>query len=245
MKRIALLAIFSGLLMTSCVKKSTPVPDNSDLTIHFSSVADSKPVVNGALNYTNAAGNKYSITLLKYYVTNVVLVKEDNTEYKLNNYDLIDAFDPGPFSTVEASGVPNGHYNTIRFYLGVDKSRNHTGAQDGDLDPMYNMIWTWSTGYLFMKHEGNFINAAGDTTTMQYHLGTDSALSIIEIPISLDLEGSAKKLKLQFDLNKMYNSPVINFNDGAIHHSTLASDAPWIAAMVANSGDAFTYLGQE
>ena len=149
--------IILGLLVlasvTSCKKNPAPATEG-DLTIKFNTVADGKEVKAGVFDYVNAAGNRYSISLLKYYVTNVVLVADDNTEYKLNNYDLIDAFSPTLFSTIESKNVPFAKYTKMKFLLGIDKDRNHSGAQDGDLDPMHNMIWTWSTGYLFLKHEG-------------------------------------------------------------------------------------------
>ena len=103
---------------------------------------------------------------------------------------------------------------SMRFNLGIDSARNHTGAQDGDLDPMYNMIWTWSTGYLFMKHEGKFINTIGDTTDLQFHLGTDLAFSTINVPINMTVSGVDKTLNIEFDLNSMYDSPAIDFNAG-------------------------------
>jgi hypothetical protein len=246
MKKILFSVLALSLAFASCKKNTKQTdPTSGALSIRFSNEADGKPVVYNQFNYTNEAGNLYSISLLKYYVTNVVLVKDDNSEVKLGNYDLMDAFDLNNFSTVEAADIPFGDYTKLRFFLGVDKARNHSGAQDGDLDPIHNMIWTWSTGYLFMKHEGQFINNIGDTVDIQYHLGTDNALSTVEIPITLNMDKTSKKLNIQFDLNKMYNSPAIDFNSGNIHHSTLASDSVWITQMIANTADAFSFLSQE
>lgn len=230
----------SLLLLASCKKQIAK--NEGPLSIKFNNECNGQAITYGQLNYANAAGNQYSIKLLKYFVTNVVLVKDDNSEVKLNNYDLIDAFSPTNFSTVEASAIPYGHYKTMRFYLGIDKDRNHSGAQDGDLDPVYNMIWTWSTGYLFMKHEGNFVNTNGDTVAMEFHLGTDAALSAVEVPIDLTMREGVKKLNIAFDLNKMYNNPTIDFNTQPIRHSTDANDATWISQMKSNTDDAFRFV---
>ncbi|MGI9191389.1 MAG: MbnP family protein [Chitinophagaceae bacterium] len=241
MKSIAYLCLSAGLLfMASCKKQIAK--SEGPLSIKFNNECAGQPISYGQLNYANAAGNQYSIKLLKYYVSNVVLVKDDNSEVKLNNYDLMDAFSPAKFSTVEATAVPYGHYKIMRFYLGIDKDRNHSGAQDGDLDPLYNMIWTWSTGYLFMKHEGNFINTLGDTVAMEFHLGTDIALSSVEIPIDMTMRDGVKQLNIAFDLNKMYNNPTIDFNTQPIRHSTDANDATWIDQMKANTIDAFRFV---
>ena len=241
MKNVVFLAIML-LFAVSCKKNSNnTVSESAAVTIKFHNTVAGQPVEYGKYNYTNASGNIYSISLLKYYVTSVVLTTDDNVEFKLNNYDLIDAFDAANFSTINAGVLPNAVYKSMRFNLGIDSARNHTGAQDGDLDPMYNMIWTWSTGYLFMKHEGKFINTIGDTTDLQFHLGTDLAFSTINVPINMTVSGVDKTLNIEFDLNSMYDSPAIDFNAGNIHHSTLVTDKPWINAMLINAQDAFKF----
>lgn len=243
MKKIFLF-IVAMLFLFACNKnKTTPVPVNAAVTITFQNKINGQPVENGKYKYTNAAGNLYTVSLLKYYVSNAILTNDENVEVKLNNYDLIDAFNTGSFSTIEGKAIPNGTYKSLRFNVGIDSIRNHTGAQDGDLDPMHNMIWTWNTGYLFLKHEGKFINAIGDTTNLQYHLGTDLAYTAVSIPINMVVNGTAKNLKIDFDLNKMYDSPVIDFNSGNIRHSTAIGDKGWISSMVINAQDAFTFAG--
>ncbi len=245
MKNISLL-IFCACVLLSCEKnKKAVIPEGADITIHFTNKVAGQAIENGKYAYTNAAGNIYSISLLKYYISHVVLITSDQTEVKLNNYDLIDAFDPANFSNIVAKSLPNATYTSIRFSLGVDSLSNHSGAQDGDLDPVYNMIWNWNTGYIFFKHEGKFINNLGDTTDLQYHLGTDLAYTVISVPIQLTVDGTAKTLNMAFDVNKMYNAPVIDFNNGNIHHSTLAADKPWINDMVSNAQQAFTFLNVE
>lgn len=240
MKRTYALIALALFGLTAC-KKQIAVTE-APLSIRFKTTCQDQPIVYGQFNYVNGAGNQYSINLLKYFVTNVVLIREDSTEFPLKNYDLMDAFNTTNFSTIEAPAVPYGKYTRMRFYMGVDKDRNHSGAQDGDLDPIHNMIWTWATGYLFMKHEGNFINNNGDTVAMEFHLGTDAALPSVEIPIDLTMRDGVKRMTIGFDLNKMYNNPIINFNTQPIRHSTAANDAAWIAQMRANTDDAFTFV---
>ncbi|GBL36260.1 hypothetical protein EMGBS15_18550 [Filimonas sp.] len=247
MKALSILFISTVVLLCgSCKQPKSPVPSGTtgDVTIHFINQAGGAAIAPGALLYTNTSGNTYSVDILKYYVSQVVLVKEDGAEFKLNNYDLIDAFDVN-FSNIIATKVPNGNYTSMKFIMGVDSARNHTGAQDGDLDPANNMIWTWSTGYIFFKHEGTYKNAADSNKVLQFHLGTDKALSTLQIPIALTVSGSNKTMNIVFELNKMYNSPSIDFNIDNIHMSTSAADDTWIANMVSNSVDAFTFKNVE
>ncbi len=247
MKSSSILFLFGVLLFAgSCKQPVKPVPlsPTGNVTINFLNQVNGAGIVQGVMSHTNTSGNIYSVDLLKYYISNTILVKDDGTEFKLNNYDLIDAFDAN-FSNVIAANVPNGHYTSMKFMMGVDSARNHTGAQDGDLDPAYNMIWTWSTGYIFFKHEGTFKNAADSNQVLQFHLGTDKGLSTMQIPIALTVEGNNRNMNIVFDLNKMYNSPAIEFNADNFHMSSVASDDPWIANMVANTNDVFSFKNVE
>lgn len=237
MKKIFFLLITISIISFACKKKSK----DGNVSIVFKNTVDGQPIEKDKLIYTNIAGNKYSVSLLKYFVTNVVLVQEDGTEYKLNNYDLIDEFDKEMFSKIEAGNIPGAHYTKLKFYVGVDKLRNHEGAQDGDLDPLYNMIWSWNTGYIFLKHEGQIITPIGDTAVMQYHIATDDALRQIEVPIDMTVKGSDMLLNIQFDLNKIYNAPEIDINEKLIMHSG-ANDRNIMNAVADNFNDAFTFV---
>ena len=247
MKTIFSISIVSILLVFgNCTRPDKKVPypasEVANVSIKFINQIAGNPIVQSTTYYTNAAGNEFNVDLLKYYVTNVVLVNKNGTEVSLKNYDLIDAFNSA-FSTVEATNIPNGEYTSMRFKLGVDKDRNHSGAQDGDLDPMYNMIWSWATGYIFFKHEGYFKDSNGVTVGLALHLGTDSALADVTVPIDLKVEGYARNMDIIFDLNKMYNSPKIDFDTDNNRMSTRAEDAPWIVNMVQNTNDAFLFGG--
>ncbi len=244
--KVFLFVLMVPILFFSCQKKNDKMgtASSAPVSIYFQNNIGGAPIVKNQYNYTNAAGNLYTVSLLKYYVTNAVLTKDDNTEIVLKNYDLIDAFDP-TFSSIEIASLPNGNYKSMRFFLGVDVDSNHTLSHTGDLDAINGMIWSWSTGYIFFKHEGSYIKTMQDTGSLQYHLGTDAALATINIPITLHVEGNAKKLNISFDLNKMYLNPVIDFNDNDVHQSTLPSDSKWISDMNTNSISAFSFVSEE
>ena len=52
-------------------------------------------------------------------------------------------------------------------------------------------------------------------------------------------------MNIIFDLNKMYNSPMLDFNLGNIYMSDGASDTKWISDMVNNTNDAFSFKNVE
>ena len=51
--------------------------------------------------------------------------------------------------------LPEGDYTELQFLLGVDSLHNVSGAQTDDLDPAKDMFWTWNSGYVMAKMEGN------------------------------------------------------------------------------------------
>lgn len=233
----------ASLLLFAACKKSDSVPPNARLKIHFSNEANGQPIVLGTGNYVNAAGNHYNVDLLKYYISNVILVRADSTEYTLRNYDLVNAAVPES-ETVILDSVVNGDYIGIKFYMGVDQTRNHTGAQDGALDPINGMIWTWNTGYIFFKHEGNFTDSNGTTRPLTLHFGTDLALTQAQIAIpKLSINGADRTLSLKLNLDSVYAAVArIDFNTDNNRQSTSLSDRPWLMNMNYNFTRSFQYV---
>lgn len=239
------LGLIGSMLLNSCRTIVDPpepvVPAYASMKIKVSNEVSGQPASLGPMNFKNAAGNDYSVDLLKYYLSNFTLIRKDKSELKLNQYVLINADDPSTWN-FSIDSVLNGDYESLRFYVGVDSARNHTGAQDGALDPVNGMIWTWKTGYIFFKHEGNFKDDTGATRHLVYHLGTDMALPAVTIPLDMKMNGANLGYTLHFDLNKLYNAAggVINFNDENVRMSDPANDIFWMVQMQKNFREAFT-----
>lgn len=240
--------IYFFLLLTvlsACDRKiiEPPVAQEASLSLRIVNKVGLDTLVLGEMKYTNAAGNQYQVDMLKYYISNIVLVKEDGTEWKAGNHDLIDA-EIDSSANIVLKKIPNGTYKKMRFFVGVDSLHNHTGAQEGDLNPIYGMIWTWNTGYIFFKHEGYFKDNVGALKPLTYHFGTDKALTTVEVPFTgneLTILGEDRKVSLNFDLNSTYDSPnVVNFINNNNHQSTSSFDDRWIDDLKANFADAFS-----
>ncbi len=199
---------------------------------------DGQPIETGALNYTNDAGNVYSVTMLKYYISNLTFINSNGTEFKAPNYELINIDSAN--SKTFAVNVPFGDYNALRFYMGVDSIKNFSGAQAGELDPIYGMLWDWSTGYLFFKHEGEFIDSTGVVQPLSYHYGTIGGLITHELNMTLPVSTTPKIITITLNLNKIYRAPnVVDFNGNNIH-----SGVPgWIQTMKENFPGSFELTG--
>lgn len=117
------------------------------------------PLTNDTLNFVT----------FKYYISNIRLKKADGSWWtQPNSYFLLDLSN-GTSPSVSLSGVPKGEYTDIEYVLGVDSTRNVSGAQDGALAPSLGMFWSWNSGYIMLKAEGTSPNAGMGSFT--YHLG--------------------------------------------------------------------------
>lgn len=57
----------------------------------------------------------------------------------------------------------------VKFGIGIDSVINTSGAFGGNLDPTNDVYWSWQSGYINMKLEGEII--APRLRKFEYHLG--------------------------------------------------------------------------
>jgi hypothetical protein len=237
------------MVIASCGGKDPVVQPDPEATVLFSisNTVKGGPISRSTSSHTNAAGNTYKIDLLKYYVTNITLVDDKGMETNYKNYNLIDAFDVNSTAFLLPQKVVNGNYRKLVFYVGVDQERNHSGAQEGALSASNGMLWTWTFGYIFYKLEG-YYTSPSTTTAAPYrnHLGTDSALTRIEIPILMDVKGVDRKINLNFDIDKVMGDASNKIDlDVDKNRQSDPGDEVWMAKMETNISGAFAITGIE
>jgi len=137
--------------------------------------------------YTNKLGEPFSVNRFKYYVSHIVLT--DNTgkqQAYINDYFLVDEADSTSRKIMLTTALKN--IQTIQFTIGVDSLRNVSGVQTGALDPMKGMFWTWNTGYVFAKLEGQSDSSHAPQHTLSYHVGgfkqNENALRTVQLSIA-------------------------------------------------------------
>ncbi|MFY7707824.1 MAG: MbnP family protein [Flavobacteriales bacterium] len=179
MKNISLVAgvLAASILLFSCKKdeeeNTTPTPVTPTVTYgemelemeHF--FGENNFALNSA--FTTAAGEQVTFTTAKYYISNIALTKADGSTWRQEeSYHLVDLSSPSS-AMVHIHDVPTGDYTGLTFTVGVDSTRNVSGAQDGALSVSNNMFWSWNSGYIFVKLEGS--SPASSTGSFTYHLG--------------------------------------------------------------------------
>ena len=213
MKKI-LISIFVTLIIFSCKddKEETPAPTLGNLKVKFDNVVGSADLKLNTDKYTNANGDTFSVSMFRYYVSNVKLRrKSDQTWVKLPvTYNLIEE---GVKSEFSFSNVTAADYDKIQYVVGIDSATNFYNDYSGDLNPDKGMFWTWSTGYVFLKVEGKYFNNPNADKSLVFHVGTVANLRTIELPLTNALVGGKTlTLSVKSDLAKVFDSPnKINF----------------------------------
>lgn len=177
-KSISVLAITALLGLTACEKKPVETPPPSGGTqneVHFNidNHFGSSELELETGTYTTAQNEEIKISIFNYWVTNIVLVREDGTEFaEPESYRLIRG-DKSNTHHFHVANVPAGTYKAIKFMVGVDVPRNTSGAQTGALDPAVSgdMFWTWNTGYIQAKLEGTSPQSTELNNAVTYHIG--------------------------------------------------------------------------
>ncbi|RYJ42122.1 MbnP family protein [Flavobacterium beibuense] len=180
---IAVLAFTTLFVSCSNDDDSSSVVEGTtgDVELYFDNGVAGDALILGN-TYTNSNNESLTINRLNYIVSNIVLIKEDGTEFtypKEESYFVIS--EEGDLLTVHLEGVPAGDYTKVKFGIGVDEQRYLQGESEQqsfwDLAAQYNLTWTWSTGYRFINFEGTYTSPAVEgEKTFQVHQGSNSAI---------------------------------------------------------------------
>jgi hypothetical protein len=224
------LAIFSGC-------KDDDAEENGMLHLHLHTMVGS-----AAANYTatfqNAAGRKFNIGDFRYYISNIVLIKQDGSEYPFTGKVLL--VDPATHE-YELGSIPAGSYKGFKFLVGLDSLTNHSDPTTySSGNPLAiqtpGIHWSWNSGYIFMKVEG-FVDttaAASGTPDYEYfyHIGMDMLKRTIDFSNkSFTVEGGKEnEIVMEFDLLDMLSNV-----DMRTENQTHTMDNMMLAQKIANN----------
>ena len=196
---------------------ANPPATSGALKILFEPMVGDSDLILGAQTYTNAAGNTYTVTMFKYYISNIKITKMDNSVWsEPNSYHLVDHSDDNT-TTITIPNVPFSNYKAIEFMIGVDSTHNVSGAQSGDLDPAKDMFWSWNTGYIMAKCEGISPQSSATNHKIEFHIGGFSGANNVLKTVSPSLNGDTAKVTSQItpiihmsaNLDEWFSAPTV------------------------------------
>lgn len=174
--------------------------DRKCMNLHFQNKVGDKALRMDSVNYTNALSQQYTITNLKYYISNITLTDDSGHAHKQKDGYYLISEDVDSSQDLVLTDIVPGKYKSLSFLIGVDSLRNCSGAQSGALDPINGMFWTWNTGYIFFKLEGKSPASKQPGHIFEYHIGgykePTNFLREVNIDLSTQAEEDVKKAKL-------------------------------------------------
>lgn len=205
-KHISLLTLACfTLLFFGCTKTETSTPKTNVQLTFTHEFAGQTLELNKT--YTTLLSDQVNFTTFNYYVSNIQLKKADGTTWtETESYHLlkVDAQNQGKI-TLTLTDVPQGQYTEASFSIGIDALRNSSGAQEGDLDPVNGMFWTWKTGYMFVKSEGFYYKNGQKMGAFVYHTGDNAAFQTVTLALNnTDLNAANSQLGVKADVQKMF-----------------------------------------
>jgi len=199
-----------------------PPPSTGALTLQFEHRVGGDALRFGARDYQNAAGNNYSLFELRYYVSNLELVRGDGSTYAAGGVHLRDAAEPASRDW-QFAGIPDGHYTTLRFTFGLDAAHNVPNGLPPTFENL-RMVWPepLGGGYHFMMLDGFFADSTGATSSWMAHLGrlvsVDQPVPVetaftLEFPTVLHVAANTLTVPVIMDVNAWFALPhVYNFD---------------------------------
>lgn len=193
----------------------------ASLKVNVSHVANNGSFALGAANtYTTANNDTFSVKLFKYYLSNFKLINAAGQSFPVpDSYFLIDESDAAS-KNITLQGVPEGDYTGMSFLIGVDSARNVSGAQTGALDPSKGMFWTWNSGYIMAKIEGNSPQSGNPLKDIVFHIGgfsgSNKGIRVVSLNFPTDAHvhlGHQSQVNMSGDVAKWFSGVnTINFS---------------------------------
>ncbi len=183
------------------------------------------PMINGSpisLNqhyFSTELNDSISISKLKFYISNIVLLNNDKVIYKNSGgVYLLNAEDS---LNLQFDIPQNISFNRIQFGLGIDSITNTSGALDGALDPLMGMYWTWQSGYINFKMEGFIGDISKEENKFEYHLGgysdKNNAYQLVEIPVQYKSD-----IQFQMPIDLIFKTMLLEKKYNIMSPSTIA-----------------------
>lgn len=255
MKYFLTIIILSALFLSSCSKNAEPgiTPEaEGKATVVFDAIMGSSDfalekdfTVNGSI---------WNFTQLRYWVSNIVLIKDNGDEFPVpNSYYLIEEnksaetnsthiYPENKRENVELIGIPAGEYKAIRFSIGVpERYNNNLSLQAGELSQlngMTNVSWMWATSYIFTSLKGR-VTDAGTSRAIKIETGLNVNYKTLSLTLPNTVRISSSK-----PTSIVLNADVSKITDGLdvmVASSVGASQPAAMSSVSANfAGKVFT-----
>ena len=221
--RYLIFLFFTLILFGACDKdKCSDAPFN----LSFKTYVNQDQLVLNDVLYDDYMVRKYRVELLKFYLSNCFMEKQDGTLIPIVDVALADYASATPLSI--DLDVETGNYINLHFAVGLDSLMNASDPVDFDsshpLSIVNNTYWSWASKYKFFMLEGR-VDSQSDgipDATFSYHSGFNSLYREITVPLNnfnISSDGAALLLELNLESVLHGEAGVIDFVSEPFSHS--------------------------
>jgi len=240
--RLFFLIILMGNL--SACKKSdntTPAVPSGKVVFLINHQVNGQPLKENELIYTNASGNDYLITEVKYFISDITFYHNDGSKKVIGDWKDIFYVDENIQETKTIQffdKIPAGTYDSITFIFGISQEKNKSFMFVDP--PEINMCWpeVLGGGYHYLMINGKWKDISGVNMPFNFHLGigqlyhgntynVDSIYAFVQNYFTVSMPGSAFTIadkdtatfQLTMNIENWFKNPhIFDFNQwgGAI-----------------------------
>lgn len=152
----------------------SPLDTSGKIVISLSHQVAGQSLEKNQLIYKNAAGNQYMVTELKYFISDLILYRNQGKELMITDKDNIFYIDddiPSTMNIEPSDAIPSGDYDSVAFTFGLSEKMNKSNAFLNP--PESNMFWpeVLGGGYHYMMLNGKWKDSTGTVVPFNFHLG--------------------------------------------------------------------------
>ncbi len=127
------------------------------------------------------------IERLDFLLSDLALKRADQTWLESADWSAFLSLEKNR-TQAEADQTPREKFTAIRFKVGVPPQVNAADPAQWPaghaLNPAVNGLhWGWQGGFVFLALEGRWTDQAGQSQGFSYHLGNDTNLATVELPV--------------------------------------------------------------
>jgi hypothetical protein len=195
-----------GICLMGCTDNdhTTYLAPSGTITFHIDHQVNGQPLKKNELVYTNAAGNEYLVTELKYFISDITFYRNNGTRTMIGDPKDIFYIDddiPATKTLQFDDKIPPGTYDSITFIFGISEAKNKSFIFPDP--PEAYMAWPeiLGGGYHYMMMNGKWKDINSMILPFNFHLGigqlykgngynVDSIYAFVQNCFAVSLPGS-------------------------------------------------------
>jgi hypothetical protein len=226
--------------------------DSTVVIVEFKAKMNGENLVIKTGEYLNISGYKIKFETLRFYLSNLKLVKDDNSEVLLKDVSFLDFVnnhnndaDKGEQIIITTDA---GSFKSVKFGVVVDPSLNNSDPsvypETHPLSIYTGEHWSWNTGYIFFKLEGRYDTLGVNPNLAPiflFHLGTNPLYleKVLSKNITVVKEDTTR-IKIILNAEKLFFSANDTIDLKTDHNTQSTDDFPLAERMKNNLGNSFS-----